>query len=78
MLPVATLEAAEAAARRCDLMLVVGTSGMVHPAAGLPGLAAHHGARVVIVNPYPSELDDQADVVLRGTAAVVLPPLLDE
>jgi NAD-dependent deacetylase len=50
-------------------MLVVGTSGAVWPAAGLAGLARRHGAQVVIVNPAPSEIDDQAHLVLRGTAA---------
>ena len=75
MLPVEVLEAAETAAQRCDLMLVVGTSGVVYPAAGLARTAAGQG-RVVVVNPRPSDLDDAADVVLRGTAAGVLPQLL--
>lgn len=77
-LPGDVLGAALEAAARCDLMLVVGTSGMVHPAAGLPALAAGHGARVVILNPHPSELDGAADAVLRGTAASLLPTLLDD
>ncbi|HYD74442.1 NAD-dependent deacylase [Ramlibacter sp.] len=76
MLPLATLDAAERAAESCDLMLVVGTSGMVHPAAGLAQVAADAGARVVVLNPHPSELDAVADQVLRGTAATLLPPLL--
>ena len=59
-------------------MLVVGTSGAVWPAAGLVGQARQRGARVLIVNPAPSEIDDQAHLVLRGTAAQVLPALLDE
>jgi len=77
MLPVGALEAAEHAAGACDLMLVVGTSGAVWPAAGLAGLARRAGARVAIVNPQPSEIDDQAHWVLRGTAAALLPRLLD-
>ncbi len=76
-LPVEALEAAQAAARRCRVMLVVGTSGAVWPAAGLAGLARRHGATVVIVNPHPSEIDDEAHHVLRGTAAGVLPALLE-
>src|SRR5262249_20110418 len=51
MLPVDALEAAERAARRCDVMLVVGTSGAVWPAAGLAAVARRAGAWVVIVNP---------------------------
>jgi NAD-dependent deacetylase len=77
MLPDGAIVAAERAARACELMLVVGTSGAVWPAAGLAGTARHAGAKVVIVNPHPSELDDAAHWVLRGTAAGVLPALLD-
>ena len=73
MLPMDVLAVAEEAAERCDLMLVVGTSGVVYPAAGLARTAR---GRVVVVNPEPSDLDDAADVVLRGTAAGLLPRLL--
>jgi NAD-dependent deacetylase len=58
-------------------MLVVGTSGAVWPAAGLAHTARRAGAQVAIVNPDASEIDDQAHWVLRGTAAGVLPRLLD-
>jgi NAD-dependent deacetylase len=75
MLPVRELAAAEEAALACDLMLVVGTSGVVYPAAGL---ARATRGRVVIVNPEPSDLDDAADAVLRGTAASLLPALLED
>jgi NAD-dependent deacetylase len=76
MLPPGAMRAAERAAQACDLMLVVGTSGAVWPAAGLAGAARAAGAKVLIVNPHESEIDDQAHGVLRGTAAGVLPPLL--
>lgn len=75
-LPLAVLDAAQQAARACDLMLVVGTAGAVYPAAGLAHSARAAGARVVVVNTAPSELDDVAHVVLRGGAAQVLPALL--
>jgi len=75
MLDPEQLDAAEAAATACDVMLVVGTSGMVYPAAGLPLAARQAGATVVIVNPAPSEIDDFAHQVLRGTAAATLPRL---
>lgn len=78
MLPRDALEAAEQAARGCELMLVVGTSGAVWPAAGLAGLARRQGATVAILNPQPSEIDDQAHQLLRGTAAQLLPALLDD
>jgi len=77
-LPAAALEAARGAAHACSVMLVVGTSGAVWPAAGLVGQARQRGAQVLIVNPAPSEIDDQAHFVLRGTAAQSLPALLDE
>jgi len=76
MLDPADLDASEQAAAACDLMLVVGTSGLVYPAAGLPAEARRAGGRVIIVNPHPTELDGQADSVLRGPAAEVLPSLL--
>src|SRR6185369_1955850 len=75
MLPVDILAAAADAAQMCDLMLVVGTSGVVYPAAGLARNAA---GKVVIVNPEPTDLDDAADAVLRGKAAELLPQLLED
>ena len=77
-LPLAALNAAEAAAATCALMLVVGTSGAVWPAAGLAALARRAGAFVAIVNPQASEIDDDAHAVLRGTAAELLPRLLGD
>ncbi len=73
MLPDDAMQAAERAATRCDVMLVVGTSGAVWPAAGLAATARRAGAFVAIVNPRPSEIDDQAHLTVRGTAAVELP-----
>ena len=76
MLPEAALERAQRLAARCEVLLVVGTSGAVWPAAGLAGLARRAGGTVVIVNPEPSELDAEASLRLRGRAAQVLPRLL--
>ena len=73
MLPLAALSAAEEAADACDLMLVVGTSGVVYPAAGLARRAA---GKVAIINTEATELDEVADAVLRGPAAQLLPDLL--
>lgn len=78
MLPAGALAAAESAAHDCELMLVIGTSGGVYPAAGLAHTARQAGARVVVINPEPSELDGIAHALLRGTAATVLPALLAE
>ena len=76
-LPAAALAAAEDAARGCDLMLVVGTAGVVYPAAGLALTAHQCGARVVIINPDTTDLDPVADVCLREPAAQCLPLLLE-
>ena len=75
MLPPAELDAAHRAAVACELMLVVGTSGVVYPAAGLARAAP---GRVVVVNPQPTDLDDVATAVLQGTAAQLLPQLLED
>jgi NAD-dependent deacetylase len=56
-----------------DLLLAVGSSLVVHPAASLPLLALRNGARLAIVNDEPTPYDDLADVVVRGRAGAVLP-----
>ena len=76
MLPPAALDRAEDAASRCDVLLVVGTSAEVYPAAALPDAARRHGALVVEVNPRPTALSADADHVLRGPAGIVLPALV--
>ncbi|MFO1330469.1 MAG: NAD-dependent protein deacylase [Rubrivivax sp.] len=78
LLPPAALTAAESAVDACRLLLVVGTSGAVWPAAGLAARARERGARVVILNPHDSEIDDVAHQCLRGTAATLLPRLLGD
>jgi NAD-dependent deacetylase len=72
-LPSQVLEAAWAAAARCRLMLVVGTSAVVQPAASLPLVAWKRGARLVEVNPAETLLSPHAHEILRGPAAEVLP-----
>ena len=52
--------------------------GAVYPAAGLAHQARAAGARVVVLNPAPSALDEVAHQVLTGTAATLLPQLLDD
>jgi NAD-dependent deacetylase len=76
MLPAEPLAQAEAAARQCEVFLVVGTSAEVYPAAGLPGCARESGAIVVEINPNASAISETADYVLRGTAGTVLPALV--
>lgn len=73
-MPRGPLAAAERAVRAADLMLVVGSSLVVYPAAGLPLLAAQLGKRLVILNQTPTPLDDRATLLVRGKAAELLPP----
>ena len=75
-LPVAPLTEAAAAAEDCDLMLVVGTSALVYPAAGLPVHALEAGAFVVEVNPAETPLTPHVSARLAGPAAGVLPALV--
>ena len=75
MLPAEVLEQAWADASACDLFLVVGTSALVHPAAALPKAAAARGARVIEINTEETSISGSADLVLRGTAAALLPAL---
>lgn len=75
-LPEAAMGLAFAAAERCDLMLVVGTSAVVYPVAYLPQLAKRAGAYVVEVNPDETPLTPLADESLRGKAGEVLGGLL--
>ena len=70
------LARAEAAARSCDLLLAVGTTLSVHPAAGLVPTAHLAGARIVIVNAERTECDPLADAVVRGSISEVLPAIV--
>jgi NAD-dependent deacetylase len=66
--------AAEAAVR-CDLMIAAGTSLSVQPAAGMVGLAAAAGAKVIICNNDPTPYDELAHALVRGRLGEVLPQL---
>jgi NAD-dependent protein deacetylase/lipoamidase len=77
MLDPRDLEGAAAAVADCEVLLVVGTSGLVYPAAGLPAGAHRAGASVITVNPEDTDADRLAAVRLRGKAAELLPSLLD-
>jgi NAD-dependent deacetylase len=77
MLPERALSEAFALAEECDVMLVVGTSVNVQPAAALPFAALDHGALVVELNPEPTILTPEAGYSLRTTAVEGLPPLVE-
>lgn len=67
---------AEQAAAECDLLLAVGSTLAVFPAAGVVPVAVRHGAVVLIMNGQPTEMDGLADVVLRDPIGECLPALV--
>lgn len=76
-LPEQTLQQAFAAAENCDVLLSVGTSGVVYPAAMLPEVAAQQGAQVFHINPQPSTMRFANEQQIIGKAGVVLPELVE-
>jgi NAD-dependent protein deacetylase/lipoamidase len=71
-MPRAAMDGAEAATLAADLFLVLGSSLVVYPAAGFPVLAKRNGARLVIINREPTELDEIADLVIHDEIGPVL------
>lgn len=76
-LPENALQRAFFAMEQADVVLVVGTSGLVQPAASLPFYAKRGGAYVVEVNPDETPISDIADCFLAGPSGEILPKLLD-
>lgn len=76
MLPMEAFDEASVAVRSADLVLVVGTSAMVQPAASLPLLALERGTPLVEVNPEPTDLTEVMDYSLRGPSGAILPALV--
>jgi NAD-dependent deacetylase len=75
-LPAEALAESIRASGTCNVFLSIGTSGLVHPAAGLPYEALRSGATVVEINPQPTAFAVQADYSIEGAAGVVLPVLV--
>ncbi len=74
-LPVRELFAAQQAARRCDLMLVAGSSLEVAPAGDLPVIAKQQNARIIIINYEETHADKMADILFHENVATVLPQI---
>ncbi|HIC88625.1 MAG TPA: NAD-dependent protein deacylase, partial [Anaerolineae bacterium] len=75
--PYEPLAQAQEDALRCDVMLVIGSSLEIMPAADLPFLARRHGAHVIVVNYQPTAVDKLADVVFHEDVIAVLPQLVE-
>jgi len=76
LLPHEILQRAWQAVEGCDVFLVVGTSGVVYPAAQLPFTAQQFGAQVIDVNPEPSPISRSADLFLQGQSGSLLPQIV--
>jgi len=77
MLPEHALETAFGALDTADLFLSIGTSAVVHPAAGFADMARSRGARTVEINRDPTPITDLVDCSLLGRSAEVLPRLVE-
>jgi NAD-dependent deacetylase len=75
-MPQAAVQEAFALARAADVMLVVGSSLVVYPAADIPVAALRSGAPLIVINAEPTPLDEAATVVIRGKSGEVLPEIV--
>lgn len=72
------LQRADAAARECDLLLAIGTTLAVYPIAAMVPTARESGARIVIINGEPTEMDSIANAVLHGSISQILPQIIPD
>lgn len=77
-LPYKQVQLAKDAVRKCDLMIVIGSSLEVYPASDLPVLAYRNSARIIIINLQPTPLDNIADIVIRDDVAIILPTIMEQ
>ena len=76
-IPVDVLEVCQTQALMADCVVLIGTSALVYPAAGLPSIAQQRGARLIEVNPLETALSPACDVLLRTPSGEGLPFLLE-
>ena len=77
MLPGEALERATAVAYEADAALVIGTSSLVYPAAGLPDIVSARGGRVIEINPRATPLTSRVDLYWEASAGEALPQLVE-
>jgi len=77
MLPPAALNAAADALQVSELMLVIGTSGLVMPAADMPMVIKRRGGKVIEINPDDTPISDIADIKLSGPSGEILPRIVE-
>ncbi len=76
MLPYDELARAYKELNNCSVLLIIGSSLVVYPAAGLPAYAKERGAKLIEINNEPSGLSDLCDYVITGRATEILPQIL--
>jgi NAD-dependent deacetylase len=76
-MPQAAVTKAFALAREADVVLVVGSSLVVYPAANIPLVALRSGARMIVVNAEPTPFDELAEIVIHGRSGEVLPEIVE-
>jgi NAD-dependent deacetylase len=75
-MPEAAMQRAQELAQSCDLLMSIGSSLVVWPAAGLPLMAKRNGAALIIINREPTDFDEIADLVVRHDIGTVLEPFV--
>jgi NAD-dependent deacetylase len=75
-LPVRELMGAKEAARQADVMIIIGSSLEVEPAADIPVLARRNGAKLIMINLEPTLIDPMSDIVIHERAAQILPEIV--
>jgi NAD-dependent deacetylase len=76
-MPVWETREAQRRSQNCDLFVVVGSSLVVYPAALMPRYALESGAKLIVVNQLPTDLDEKADILIHGKAGEVLPQVVE-
>ena len=79
LIPEAALHQADVLSRECNVMIIVGTSATVYPAAGLPYIARENGAFIIECNTEPTQFTRTiADIFLQGPAGKTLPRMVEK
>ena len=76
-MPVSEMQRAEEATLGCDLFMALGSSLVVYPAAGFPVMAKRNGAKLIIINNEPTELDSLCDLVLHRQIGLTMSAVVD-
>ena len=76
-IPVDVLEVCQAQASKADCVMLIGTSALVYPAAGLPSVAQRHGAYLIEINPLETALSSSCDVIIRAPSGEGVPFLFE-